>query len=271
MRASTLLSAVVAAAAGVSADDTASSDGPLTGEEQKLGNATVTVNNPPGEAYVATLPSKAFDAAAYPDGGNAKGSIWAEARPDGIGVVFKVNFSNLPKTGGPFTYHIHANPVPADGNCTSTGGHLDPFGREDDPACNSKLKQTCQVGDLAGKHGKITSDPFNATYLDLFASTAPGNPAFFGNLSFVLHYPNKTRISCANFAPAKSADLPATGTNSSHPATGTGASSASGGAADAPSTTPQAYATVNAAAGGASRVAALGAAGVAAAAFALLL
>ncbi len=70
---------------------------------QARGNATVAVNNPTDVAYVATIPSAAFDAAAFPEGGNIKGSIWAQARPDGIGVVFKVNFSNLPKTGGPFS------------------------------------------------------------------------------------------------------------------------------------------------------------------------
>ena len=159
----------------------------------------MTINNPSNVSYVARLPGTAFDSTAFPEGGNVEGQIVAQARPDGIGVVFSVQFSNLPKTGVPFTYHIHTLPVPADGNCTAAGGHLDPFQRGDDPTCDSELKQTCQVGDLSGKHGKITADPFNTTYHDLFASTDPANAAFFGNLSFVLHYPNKTRITCANF------------------------------------------------------------------------
>jgi len=96
-------------------------------------------------------------------------------------------------------YHIHESPVTSDGNCTNTGAHLDPFIRGETPGCESTLPQTCQVGDLAGKHGQITADPFAATYIDAFASTLPGNPAFFGNRSFVLHFANKTRISCANF------------------------------------------------------------------------
>ncbi len=52
-------------------------------------------------------------------------------------------------------YHIHVNPVPADGNCTATGGHLDPYQRGDTPACDAKKPATCQVGDLSGKYGLV--------------------------------------------------------------------------------------------------------------------
>jgi hypothetical protein len=69
---------------------------------QDLGNATIVENNPPGVVYRATLPDKAFFAPAYPNGGNVKGSISAVASPNGIGVLVKVRFSNLPKEGGPF-------------------------------------------------------------------------------------------------------------------------------------------------------------------------
>ncbi|CAK7233126.1 hypothetical protein SCUCBS95973_008489 [Sporothrix curviconia] len=254
MRASALLSAV--SAAGVLAQDTIAASGPLTGA---LGNATVTINNPSDVSYVATLPETAFDTTAYPGGGNVKGRIVAQARPDGIGVVFNVHFSNLPKTGGPFTYHIHAVPVPANGNCTAAGGHLDPFKRNDDPACESELKQTCQVGDMSGKHGKVTSDPFNATYHDLFASTNPADPAFFGNLSFVLHYPNKTRITCANFVQEAAVHHGHGGGKGN----GTGTAKPTGTGSVAPSKTPGSFVTVSAAAASAgfasTRVAALGA------------
>ena len=91
------------------------------------------------------------------------------------------------------------NPVSGDGNCTETLAHLDPYIRGEDPPCNGNLTQTCQVGDLAGKHGKIDRDPYEATYTELYASTAEGIGAFFGNRSFVVHFSNKTRISCANF------------------------------------------------------------------------
>ena len=36
-------------------------------------------------------------------------------------------------------------------------------------------------------------------YVDPYSATLATNPAFFGNLSFVVHLSNKTRIGCANF------------------------------------------------------------------------
>lgn len=100
-------------------------------------------------------------------------------------------------------YHIHDQPVPANGNCTATLAHLDPYQRGETPACDPTIPNTCQVGDLAGKHGKVEltngSATFTATYTDNFASTVDGIGAFFGNRSFVFHFGNTTRITCANF------------------------------------------------------------------------
>lgn len=71
---------------------------------QKLGDALVVSNNPPGVVYLATLPEVAFTkGSAYANGGNAKGHVSAVASPDGVGVMFSVHFSNLPKEGGPFS------------------------------------------------------------------------------------------------------------------------------------------------------------------------
>lgn len=214
-----------------------------------LGNASIVTNNPPGPIYVATLPTTEFNNPKDPRG-NVKGTIAAKANPDGIGVSFSVSFSNLPTSGGPFVYHLHDQPVPDDGNCTSTLGHLDPFVRGEvsnslllfavqqltvqTPICDATLPQTCQVGDLSGKHGKIESDPFVATYSDDFASTLPGIGAFFGNRSFVVHFANKTRISCANFVMA---DVTSTTSNCTSSATspakqtGTGTGTTTGGPA----------------------------------------
>lgn len=112
-------------------------------------------------------------------------------------------------------YHIHEKPA-SDGNCTSTLAHLDPFGRGETPACDDSKPETCQVGDLSGKYGKITSDPFLAEYFDLYTSMKPDNPAFFGNLSIVVHYANKTRLTCANFAKLQ---ISSSITNSAHATT----------------------------------------------------
>ena len=60
-------------------------------------------------------------------------------------------------------YHIHDQPVPADGNCTGTKAHLDPYIRGEKPPCDPTMPQMCQVGDLSGKHGNITASPFQTT------------------------------------------------------------------------------------------------------------
>lgn len=59
-------------------------------------------DNPIGVKYKATLPKEPFFKDAAIDG-NVKGFIQAEAPSDGHGVQFKVQFSNLPKEGGPFS------------------------------------------------------------------------------------------------------------------------------------------------------------------------
>lgn len=58
-------------------------------------------------------------------------------------------------------YHIHDQPVPANGNCTATLAHLDPYVRGEQPPCDPTHPETCQSGDLSGKHGNVTGDPFN--------------------------------------------------------------------------------------------------------------
>ncbi|PMD24969.1 hypothetical protein NA56DRAFT_464198 [Hyaloscypha hepaticicola] len=197
MHSATILSVLAAAILGlVSAQSTGV---PVTGI---LGNASVVEDNPPGVIYTATLPAKSFFDPQDPRG-NIKGSVSAVANSNGIGVAFSVDFSNFPTSGGPFLYHIHAFPVTADGNCNNTLGHLDPYERGETPACDSKLPQTCQVGDLSGKHGAINTsvagDSYNANYVDNYPSTLPGIGAFFGNRSITVHFANTTRITCANF------------------------------------------------------------------------
>ncbi|KAF2996365.1 hypothetical protein E8E14_002782 [Neopestalotiopsis sp. 37M] len=77
---------------------------------------------------------------------------------------------------------------------------LDPFVRGEDPACNAIIPQTCQVGDLSGKYSKITSDAFEATLPDDFGSLNIVSNAPIQDRSFVVHFANKTRITCAKFA-----------------------------------------------------------------------
>ena len=119
----------------------------VTGE---LGDAEVIRNNPIGATWVATLPDR--------EDTSLRGTVRASSAEDGVGVNFDLDITGLPveSSGGePFTYHLHVEPVPADGNCTATLAHLDPTIRGEEPPCDPTAKETCQVGDLSGKHGKI--------------------------------------------------------------------------------------------------------------------
>ncbi|KAF4123924.1 Copper/zinc superoxide dismutase (SODC) [Geosmithia morbida] len=162
------------------------------------GSAVATSDNPTDAVYTASTEEAFFADAALP--GTLAGSIVAQTPRDGRGVTFDVNFDNLPSEGGPFTYHIHEEAVPEDGNCTETGAHLDPYGAGTDAPCDPEKPQDCEVGDLSGKHGSVDTLPFAATYNDLYLSTDESQPSFLGNVSFVVHYANGTRLACANFS-----------------------------------------------------------------------
>ncbi|OAQ72515.1 cytosolic Cu/Zn superoxide dismutase [Pochonia chlamydosporia 170] len=159
--------------------------------------AAVISGNPINVVYTATLPETPFFAAPELKG-SVRGFISAATPPDGVGVRFTIRFENLPKTGGPFPYHIHVNQV-ADGNCSAAGGHLDPMNRGEDPPCDAGNLPSCQTGDLSGKYGTINSDPFVAEYVDKFSSLKREDGAFIGNRSFVIHLANKTRLTCGDF------------------------------------------------------------------------
>lgn len=129
------------------------------------------------------------------------GDITISSSPSTPGVMVNVNFRGFPSETmyGPFVYHIHNLPVPADGNCTATMGHLDPTNRGEYYPCNAADPASCQVGDLSGKYGNITASDFVVSYADSFLSTDPSSPAYFGDKSVVIHTSNVTRITCANF------------------------------------------------------------------------
>ncbi|KAF1364773.1 cytosolic Cu/Zn superoxide dismutase [Lizonia empirigonia] len=163
----------------------------VTAQSSVIVPAPVVSGNPKGASYVATLPEQKK----Y----SVRGSVAAVSAEDGNGVKFTVSISGLPAEGGPFMYHLHEKPVPSDGNCTGTGAHLDPYKRGEQPICDASKPETCQTGDLSGKHGNMTAQEWSQEYVDLYSSTRPGVDSYFGNLSLVVHLSNKTRIACANF------------------------------------------------------------------------
>ncbi|MCJ1281643.1 hypothetical protein MMC26_000964 [Xylographa opegraphella] len=167
----------------------------VPGTTGKLGDATIISNNIIGMTYQAVLPQSTTT--------GFRGYIIGSSVTNGTGIVFSTNIYGFSDEAalGPFrkVYHIHESPVPSDGNCTGTGAHLDPYARGEIPPCDPSTPQMCQVGDLAGKHGNMTTSPFQATYLDLYLSDRPGASTFFGNRSLVIHLSNTTRLTCANF------------------------------------------------------------------------
>lgn len=161
----------------------------------------------PAATYTATLPPVAFDALT---GTTISGTVSGAAAQGGSGVDFTINLANLPDLAmyGPFAYHIHDMPVPADGNCTSTMGHLDTTNVGEYYTCDTSATQNCQTGDLAGKHGKIMSSPtFSTSFNEPYLSTDPSSPYFFGSKSVVIHTSNTTRLTCANFVQGGSSTI----------------------------------------------------------------
>lgn len=174
-------------------------------------------SNLPSATYTATLPSIAFDALT---GTTINGTVTASSNQGDTGTTFSFALTNFPDLAqyGPFVYHIHDMPVPADGNCTSTMGHFDPTNSGEYYTCPLDNPQNCQVGDLAGKHGMINDTSFTATFIDAYLSTDPASPYFFGARSFVIHTSNTTRLTCANFVQAAAgAGGNATGTSTAPP------------------------------------------------------
>ncbi|KAL8781936.1 MAG: hypothetical protein Q9203_004091 [Teloschistes exilis] len=167
--------------------------GPIVpGTTGKLGDAAIVTTNPAGTTYTATLPNSTTS--------DIRGFVAGTSNANGTGVVFNINLSGFPDASlGPFLYHVHDQPVPSNGNCTATLAHQDPYIRGEMPPCDPTQPETCQTGDLAGKHGNITTSPFQTTFLDLYLSTVQGPASFFGNRSIVIHSSNTTRLTCANF------------------------------------------------------------------------
>jgi len=188
---------------------------PVQGFTGPGGNATIQ-SGLPMATYVATLPPIQFDNAT---GTTISGTVTASTNTNGTGVMFSFNLAGFPNESayGPFVYHIHELPLNAAGNCTSSMAHLDPTQRGELHSCEMAAPQTCQAGDLAGKHGNITTPTFTVMFSDLYLSTDPSSAYFFGDKSFVIHSRNATRLTCANFTLSTSSSPTPSGTSSPSP------------------------------------------------------
>ncbi|KAF8852024.1 hypothetical protein BDZ45DRAFT_750026 [Acephala macrosclerotiorum] len=167
-------------------------DGPVVdGFTGPGGNATVQTNLPPA-TYIAVLPMTMFYNATNGTNGTTgdnvtdtviTGSITGKANSNGTGILFYVNFAGFPS---------------------------EPNGPRRIPSMRKQPTRNLQAGDLAGKHGNITTKDFTASYLELYLSTDPSSPYFFGNKSVVIHTSNTTRLTCANFTMIASGALTTT-------------------------------------------------------------
>ncbi|KAJ1960926.1 hypothetical protein GGI12_003535 [Dipsacomyces acuminosporus] len=129
-------------------------------------------------------------------------------RKSSEGLMVVINAKGL-QPNVSYPYHIHVNPVPTGTcNCTATGGHMDPakVKSADKPyKCDIKnAAKTCELGDLAGRHGNITTNShgqFHIKYVDSLISFK-GENNVLGH-SVVIHAPDNTRLACANILPVK--------------------------------------------------------------------
>lgn len=116
---------------------------------------------------------------------------------DGGKVDLRVDVTKLPPDGGPFHYHIHEFPVPADGDCEKVGREFNPYHAS--PDCDDQPGHGyCQLGDLSGKHGCITKTCFDETFCDSYLSLDPSSKASILGRSVVFHYNDMTKIACSN-------------------------------------------------------------------------
>lgn len=153
-----------------------------------LSSAPEVADSPQGAKYVAKI-----------DSDKVKGQIEFSTAANGT-VQVDVDLKDLPEQGGPFLYHIHEKTVPSDGNCTGTAAHFNPYGGNE----NNTQPQDKEVGDLSGRHGKISGQSLKTSYIDRYLSLNKDDAAFFANLSVVVHLNNTTRIGCANITEVSS-------------------------------------------------------------------
>jgi len=150
-------------------------------------DATEASNNPQGVSYQAILPDL--------DSTNVRGYLAGVTAQNGTGVMLNINFYGF-DLSGPFVYSIDDASVGDSGNC-GDATVLNPYGAT--ATCDSSNPASCQLGNLAGIYGNISTTPFQRSLYDAYLSTKPDTEAFFGNRSFSIAYSNGTKITCGDF------------------------------------------------------------------------
>lgn len=160
------------------------------------GKAPIVKKNPADTIAIADFPQYGIP---------IMGNVVFTAK-EGKQVNVHVDVTKLPKTGGPFYYHIHEHAIPESGDCEAAGLHFNPY--KASPDCDAQKSDAhCQVGDLSGKHGWINTTCFETKYDDPFLSLNSKSKSFIIGKSLVLHDANMKKLACANIVKADDARL----------------------------------------------------------------
>ncbi|CAG8695790.1 15917_t:CDS:2, partial [Cetraspora pellucida] len=130
-----------------------------------------------------------------------KGYVIFTERRGGLNVQVKITQGFA--QGKKYPYHVHMTKI-TNGDCNSTGPHLDPsgVGKKPNYVCNPRTPDKCEAGDLSGKHGDLEIDRSGmakASYFDRFITLQGRENSVVGR-SVVIHSAEDrtTRIACAD-------------------------------------------------------------------------
>jgi len=156
-------------------------------------DAMTISNNPTSIVYRAQLSGQ------Y----GLQSTVTAQAGPGGVGVRYRIEAKGL-FGYGPFSYAIYEKSVPVNGDCYNLGGKLDPYQRGESPKCQFGGPETCQVGDLSGKYGKLDPVPTaRKQFVDRFSSLKESDAAFIGGRSVAIVDNTGARLACSNLVEAE--------------------------------------------------------------------
>jgi len=152
-------------------------------------SAPLVSNNPIGASYTAQIKGGESDV--------THGYVSMTSNPGGVGMKLSVNIAGLPILKGPYTYYVGDHSLSSECECSTSGGIFDPY-NAGKRYCNRQQAQTCDVGDLSGKHGCINSTSYVASYNELYASLNSASPAYVGGKSIVISDRSGSPVACGN-------------------------------------------------------------------------
>jgi len=119
-------------------------------------------------------------------------------------VTVTATLNGLQPSISGYMAHVHVKPV-TNNDCAATLGHYNPTNANYAiaPCDPTRTATTCEVGDITGKHGFLSS---SATGVSTY-SVVDNELMLYGvnsilGLSVVVHAPNGTRLACANLVQA---------------------------------------------------------------------